>query len=102
MTEALLVIFLLLVFVNVGLSILRGWKDKKEYFFVYMQDKHQDRYIMVSAIVICAIFILSFIFSKFLITKIVLIFIDLVFGYAMYLDYKKKLKSLLMKYTEKL
>lgn len=98
MTEVLLVIFLLLVFVNVGLSIIRGWKNQTDYFFVYMQDKYQNKYTITSAILIGLIFAFGLIFQNWLGTKIILISVDLGFGYALYLDFKKKLKSKLIKF----
>ena len=98
MTEALLVIFLFQLFVNVLLTIIRGWKNQTEYFFVYVNDKYRDRSILVSAIIIFLIVIGSVIFKKSIIIIILLFLIVVSFGYALYLDYKKKLKSLLSKY----
>jgi hypothetical protein len=98
MTEVLLVIFLLLTIVNVAFSIIRGWKGQLDYFFVYMQDKYHDRYTISSAVLVGLIFAFGLIFANWLGTKIVLSLIDAVYVYGLYLNFKKKLKPMLIKF----
>lgn len=98
MTEALLVIFLLEVFYNVIFSIIKSWKEEKGHFFADLHEKYQEKYIMACVTTIFLIFILSLIFQKSIITNIILLLIVSGFGFALYLDFHKKLKEKLKKF----
>jgi hypothetical protein len=85
---------------NTGASILRSWKDKQGYYFVDLYSKYQDKYVIISAIVIAVIFILGLIFRKAIPVIIILMVLDVAFIYALYLDWQKKLKGILGKYLK--
>jgi uncharacterized Tic20 family protein len=93
MTEVLLAIFLLEIVYNVIFCTIKGWNDKKGYYFVDLQNKYQNRYIISVTAIITLIFLLGLVFRNFLLIKIILLLIVIIFGFSLYLDFNKRLHT---------
>lgn len=100
MSEVLLVIFLLEVFYNVTFHIIKSWKNQTGYLFVELQNKYGDDYIVGCVILVGIIFAFGIFFGELLIVKLLLLAIVFVFGYALYLDFHKKLYPRFEKYIK--